>query len=120
MKIIGVHHVQLCIPVDKEQEAKKFYNEILQLQEIEKPDELKKNGGMWFKIGPQELHIGVEPQSIPKGKQHPAFLVQDVNEWHNHLLEQGVVIQKEIPIPGFNRFSIRDPFDNRLEFIEPI
>lgn len=33
MKIIGVHHVQLCIPVDKEQEAKKFYNEILQLQE---------------------------------------------------------------------------------------
>lgn len=59
---------------------------------------------MWFKIGPQELHIGVEPQSIPKGKQHPAFLVQDVNEWHNHLLEQGVVIQKEIPIPVLTVF----------------
>ncbi|MDR7072069.1 VOC family protein [Fictibacillus barbaricus] len=120
MKIVGVHHVQLCIPANQEKEAQKFYCEILQLQEIEKPDSLKKNGGMWFQLGSQELHIGVENLSGPKGKQHPAFLVQEIDLWRNHLIEQGINIQKEAAIPGFNRFSIRDPFDNRLEFIEPI
>ncbi len=29
-------HIQICIPIDKENEARKFYTEILGLEEIEK------------------------------------------------------------------------------------
>jgi hypothetical protein len=72
---------------------------------------------MWFRIGNQELHIGVESQ-VFKGKHHPAFLVNGLSELKEHLLEHKVPIQKETPIPGFDRFSIRDPFGNRIEFIE--
>lgn len=117
MKIKGIHHIQLCIPHNKEKEARHFYQGILQLEEITKPDALQKNGGMWFQIGDQELHIGVEDQ-IVKGKHHPAFLVERLQELHDHLVFHNIEIQDEIPIPGFNRFSIRDPFKNRIEFIE--
>lgn len=117
MNIIGIHHVQLCIPHDKENEARTFYRDVLQLKEIPKPDALNKNGGMWFQAGNQELHIGIDSQ-ILKGKNHPAFLVEGLQDLHNHLTEQEITIQQEIPIPGFNRFSIRDPFGNRIEFIE--
>jgi catechol-2,3-dioxygenase len=118
MKISGIHHVQICIPAGQEIEAKAFYKDILRLEEIPKPEALRKNGGMWFKIGNQELHIGVENQ-VFKGKHHPAFLVTGLSELRNHLSVHEVMIQKELPIPGFNRFSIRDPFGNRIEFIEP-
>lgn len=117
MKITGIHHVQLCIPRGKEKEARTFYQDTLQLQEITKPEVLQKNGGMWFQIGNQELHIGVEDQ-IFKGKHHPAFFVESLQELRDHLIVHSIQIQKELPIPGFNRFSIRDPFGNRIEFIE--
>jgi catechol 2,3-dioxygenase-like lactoylglutathione lyase family enzyme len=118
MKISGIHHVQVCIPADNEAEAREFYKEVLGLKEIPKPEALQKNGGMWFQVGSQELHIGVEEQ-VFKGKHHPAFLVTGLNELKDHLTAQEITIQKELPIPGFNRFSIRDPFGNRIEFIEP-
>ena len=35
-------HVQLCIPEGEETEARKFYCDLLQLDEIEKPEYLKK------------------------------------------------------------------------------
>ncbi|MFG6496336.1 VOC family protein [Fictibacillus sp. UD] len=117
MKINGIHHVQLCIPHHKEKEAKDFYRGILQLQEITKPKALQKNGGMWFQVGHQELHIGVEDQ-IYKGKHHPAFLVESLQKLRDHLILHNIQIQDELPIPGFNRFTIRDPFGNRIEFIE--
>lgn len=120
MKITGIHHVQLCITADQEKEAKTFYAYILGLKEITKPEALQKNGGMWFQIGSQELHIGVENPAGFKGKQHPAFLVENLEDWRSHLTEQGITINKETPIPGFNRFSIHDPFENRIELIEVI
>ncbi|MBY6036272.1 VOC family protein [Fictibacillus nanhaiensis] len=119
MKISGIHHVQLCIPAGKEAEAKAFYGEVLQLREINKPEALQKNGGIWFEIGSQQLHIGIENLSF-RGKHHPAFLVKGLHECKRTLIAHGVDIQEEIPIPGFERFSIRDPFQNRIEFIEQL
>jgi catechol 2,3-dioxygenase-like lactoylglutathione lyase family enzyme len=117
MSIKGIHHVQVCIPAGAEDEARRFYTEVLGLNEIEKPEALKKNGGLWYKAGIQELHIGVEDQPV-KGKHHPAFLVDQLEVLEEKLINNGIAINRETPIPGFNRFSVRDPFGNRLEFIE--
>lgn len=53
-----------------------------------------------------------------RSKRHPAFKVVGLNSWRDHLQRHGVRIQEETAIPGVNRFSFRDPFDNRIEFLE--
>jgi SAM-dependent methyltransferase len=40
--------------------------------------------------------------------------------WRQRLSEAGLEILESIPIPGFDRFETRDPFGNRLEFIQPL
>lgn len=118
IKIISIDHVQVCIPPGKENEARNFYSGVLELDEIEKPDELKKNGGLWYRIGnSQELHIGIEEQG-DETKAHPAFEVLHLDEARNYLERNGIEINEETRIPGVSRFSIRDPFGNRLEFLE--
>lgn len=110
-------HVQLCIPKGEEEKAREFYTRVLGLEEIEKPDALKPNGGLWFKIADIQLHIGVEDVQ-GKSKRHPAFEVEGLEQIREHLLENQVRVKDEIPVPGLSRFSFFDPFGNRIEFLE--
>ena len=43
-----INHIQICIPKGEETKGREFYCGILGLQEIEKPESLKKNGGFWL------------------------------------------------------------------------
>jgi hypothetical protein len=36
------------------------------------------------------------------------------------LLAAGAQILESVPIPGYRRFEFRDPFGNRVEFIQPV
>ncbi|MEO6694203.1 MAG: VOC family protein [Ignavibacteria bacterium] len=110
-------HIQICIPKEKEIEARKFYSKILGLKEIEKPDSLKSNGGLWYEIADIQLHIGVEDET-GLSKKHPAFEVQDLQSVKNYLIDAGVSIKDETEIPGISRFSFKDPFGNRIELLE--
>lgn len=110
-------HVQICIPFGEEQRAREFYTQVLGLEEIEKPDALKPNGGLWFKVADVQLHIGVEEMQ-GKSKRHPAFEVEGLEQIREHLLENQVKIKEETEVPGLNRFSFFDPFGNRIEFME--
>lgn len=106
MRIIfkRLDHVQICIPVGEEAAAREFYTGILGLVEIEKPVQLRANGGFWYQIGDVQLHIGVEAQ-INKSKRHPAFEILAAEKVRNYLQEKGVRIQEEIQLPGLYRFS---------------
>lgn len=117
IKINRLNHVQLCIPPDAEGAARKFYGELLGLDEIEKPDVLKPNGGLWFEMGDIQLHIGVEAARAPS-KRHPAFEVENLEGVRKYLHACGVRIKDEPAVPGARRFSFFDPFGNRIEFIE--
>ncbi|MEO8665522.1 MAG: VOC family protein [Ignavibacteria bacterium] len=117
IKYIRLDHVQLCIPKGKEDEARKFYSGILGLKEIPKPAELIKNGGLWFEITDIQLHIGTEDE-VNNSKRHPAFEIEDMSHTGKYLEEKGIEIKEEIQIPGQNRFSFKDPFGNRIEFLE--
>ncbi len=112
-----LNHIQICIPKNKEEAAKKFYCELLGLEEIEKPSDLKKNGGFWLKIADIELHIGTE-DLVNKSKRHPAFEVTKLNSIKTKLISNGIRIKEDKPLPLFNRFSFYDPFDNRIELLE--
>lgn len=115
--LLGIDHIQMCIPLHEEERARVFYTDILQLQEIEKPDALKPNGGMWYQIGDLQLHIGTESLSTINSKRHPAFLVADIDQARTYLSEKKVPIKEDTPIPGVERFSIFDPFNNRIEIL---
>ncbi|WP_143415266.1 VOC family protein [Geobacillus sp. E263] len=110
-------HVQICIPVGAEDEARAFYTDLLGFTEIEKPETLKANGGLWYQVGDIELHIGVEDRGGYNSKSHPAFEVENIDEVRRYLEENGVPTKDEKPIPGVKRFSFRDPFHNRIEFL---
>ena len=110
-------HIQLCIPVGNEDEARVFYRDVLGLNEIEKPEALKANGGLWFEVADIQLHIGVEPFT-ESSKRHPAFEVKDLAAVKEYLREKRVPIKEETAIPGCERFSFLDPFNNRIEFLE--
>src|ERR1051325_11150817 len=121
MKInfIKLEHVQLAIPTGKEKEAKEFYSNLLGLEEIQKPEELLSSGGIWFKIADVELHLGTGDYTV-NSKQHPAYQVKELDIVKNYLITNGVKIKEEIQISGRKRFSLFDPFGNRIELFEII
>ena len=111
-------HVQVCIPRGTEEEARRFYGRLLGLEEIEKPDALKPNGGMWYAVAGVQLHVGVE-EAVAPSKRHPAFEVEDAKGVRAYLVENGVRTKDEPDIPGVvHRFSFFDPFGNRIELLE--
>lgn len=118
IQVQGIHHVQLCIPIGEEEKARQFYSGVLGFSEMDKPNSLKKNGGLWYEAGGQQLHLGVENTNFAKGKSHPAFQVAQLQHVKQYLENNGVTINEEIEIPGISRFSFRDPFGNRIEFLE--
>lgn len=113
-----IDHIQLAAPVGSEEEARSFYQGILSMEEVEKPEELKKNGGAWFSNGLVHIHVGVEEVFVPAKKAHPAFAVNDIDAFANHIRGKGLTPQLDDKLPGAKRFYINDPFGNRLEFLE--
>ncbi|GGA41801.1 glyoxalase [Kroppenstedtia guangzhouensis] len=119
MKPLRIHHAQITIPRGAEEEARHFYCEVMGLTEIPKPDSLKGRGGFWLRLGDVEIHVGTEDGvDRNRTKAHLAYQVEDLESWHRRLMEHGASLLDSIPIPGFDRFELRDPFGNRLELIE--
>ncbi len=121
MTIHAIHHVQITIPKGAEAEARAFYCDFLGLTEIEKPDSLKARGGFWIQLGVQQIHVGTE-EGVNRHatKAHIAYAVLDVWAWQEKIRAYGLKVADSVPIPGYNRFEFRDPFGNRVEFIEPV
>ena len=119
--ITAIHHVQITIAPDDEAAARRFYGEVLGLPEIEKPVSLRDRGGFWVQVGDRQLHVGVETGVDRKcTKAHMAYQVDDLAAWRERLAAAGVAALESVPIAGYERFECRDPFGNRLEFIQPL
>lgn len=113
-----IDHIQVAAPKGCETTARHFYEEILGMKEIEKPEPLKSRGGVWFEFGFYQLHVGVEEPFTPAKKAHPAFVVKGFEKMKQHLLTEGIEVKDDTGIPGVIRFFVSDPFGNRLEFLK--
>jgi catechol 2,3-dioxygenase-like lactoylglutathione lyase family enzyme len=117
--ILALHHAQITIPRGAEEECRRFYCGILGLSEVEKPAALQGRGGFWLQIGDKQVHVGTEDGVERRAtKAHLAYEVTDLRGWRAKLEQEGVKILEGIPIPGYERFEFRDPFGNRVEFLE--
>jgi catechol 2,3-dioxygenase-like lactoylglutathione lyase family enzyme len=112
------HHVQLAMPRGGEEDARRFYAQVLGLEEIAKPPELAKRGGCWFRFGEEELHLGVEDPFIPARKAHPALVVGDLAELETALMAAGHEVVPDDLLPRTRRIYTNDPFGNRIELIQ--
>jgi predicted enzyme related to lactoylglutathione lyase len=116
MSVVGLHHVQIACPEGSEDALRSFYAELVGLPEIPKPPVLAARGGVWFRVGAQELHCGVEASFAPARKAHPAIAVTDVDALAAGLEDAGFVLMWDTDIPGVRRFHTSDPVGNRVEF----
>ena len=115
----AVHHAQISIPIGAEEEARDFYCGVLGLKEIPKPQSLAGRGGFWLELDGFQIHLGTEDGiDRSKSKAHLAYLVYDLDGWRDKLEAKGCTVTNGIPIPGYDRFEFRDPFGNRVEFLE--
>ena len=119
-KVLGLHHVQLAMPPGEEEAAVQFHGGVLGLTQIAKPPELAPRGGVWFRDDGIEIHLGVEEPFSPARKAHPAFLVRNLHALRDRIESAGYRVTDDVPLEGYHRCHVRDPFGNRLELVEPI
>jgi catechol 2,3-dioxygenase-like lactoylglutathione lyase family enzyme len=117
--VYSIHHVQLAMPPGEEAQARQFFGDVLGMSEVEKPPELAMRGGVWFRAGRLELHLGVEADFAPARKAHPGILTDDLDALRSQLNEAGWECEPDGSLPGFRRFYVHDCFGNRLEFLQP-
>jgi catechol 2,3-dioxygenase-like lactoylglutathione lyase family enzyme len=118
-RIVGIDHVQITVPPDEVAVARAFYCALLGIPEIEKPDRLKGRDGFWLQVGDRQVHVGIE-RGIDRlaTKAHVAYAVVGLDDWRARLTAAGVEVIDGVAIPGYDRFEFRDPFGNRIEFIQ--
>lgn len=115
--ILGLHHVQLAMPPGEESRATDFYEGLLGIPRVTKPNQLEARGGCWFESSSVRVHLGVEEGFRPANKAHPALLVEDLDGLRQKLEAAGVPVVDDHPLPGFDRFYASDPFGNRIELL---
>jgi len=114
---IAIDHVQLAMPAGEEEAARRFYRDLLGMNELPKPVELAKRGGCWFASGAVQIHLGVEADFRPAKKAHPALRCADYKGITARLRAAGVPVRDDENIPGLRRCHTTDPFGNRIELI---
>jgi len=117
--IEGLDHVQVAAPSGCEAEARQFFGELLGLAEVEKPRSLRSRGGVWFQVGHQQLHVGVEEPFSPAEKAHPALRVRSgaLDEFAARLKEAGAKVLWDDALDDVRRFYSEDPWGSRIEFL---
>jgi catechol 2,3-dioxygenase-like lactoylglutathione lyase family enzyme len=116
---IGLDHVQVAAPARSEDDARRFYGELLGMPELAKPEALRARGGVWFACGDRQLHVGIAEPFAPATKAHPAlsFDPADLDRLAERLASAGCNVQWDDAIPGTQRFFTADPWGNRIEVV---
>lgn len=119
MSILGIDHVQLAAPPGCEDEARRFFGGVLGLREVTKPASLVTRGGVWFEVGKQQLHVGIEEGFTPASKAHPALLVEStrLESVAERLMQDGAAVTWDDEVAPKRRLYTTDPWGNRIELI---
>jgi Glyoxalase-like domain len=119
---VELDHVQIAAPPGCEPAARRFFGELVGLEELPKPEALRSRGGAWFRLGERQLHIGVEPNFEPARKAHVALRLgpAELDGLAARLTAAGAPVTWDDALPGERRFYSADPWGNRIEFLAGI
>ena len=113
----GVHHVSLDVgDVDS---AARFYEDVLGLTPIERPD--FGFPGAWFEANGTQIHLIEVPAHDAPTSQHFAFRVDDIDAVAAALVDKGVDVSgPSAGFPGAGRQAfLKDPSGNLIELNQP-
>ena len=112
MDLVGIHHVN--VRVDDLSDAVSFYEGVLGLRRVDRPDEMPADG-VWYALGSQQVHVSDGGGPGPASKQHFAIAVPDLAAAVAELRDAGVSVEvRDVTGQAF----VRDPSGNRIELTE--
>lgn len=121
MNRIGASRIDhVAIDITDVERSKAFYGGILGLQEIPRPESFD-FGGAWYQIGQEVLHLVNRSTAYPPAPHHFCLAVQDITSAAKVIESAGyeIVWDTRYKIKGIDRFFVRDPDGNRVEFQGP-
>lgn len=116
-----LQHVSVPMPTGGEAEARRFYGQVLGLEEARPPADLGHLSLVWFRTadGGQEVHCFAEERlGANSSAQHLCLQVDELEAFRARLTEHGVAIEETTPIRNRPRFFVRDPFGNLIELTQ--
>ena len=117
VEITKLQHVNITVPASLEDAAKRFYGDLLGLEQIEKPDGPRKHIGAWYQLGESQLHLSIEHE--PRNREsnrHVCYSVRDIASALSTFRSAGIeIISEEQLANGGSRFFVRDPAGNMIE-----
>ena len=118
--IVGLSHVNVTVPAALEADAKKFYESVVGLAPIPKPEGTRQNMGAWYQLGDLQLHLSVEDDVKNEvSDRHVCYRVLDIDAASHQFRNAGVeIIADGRPVRGQSRFFVRDPGGNLLEITQ--
>jgi len=117
--IVSCNHVNVTVPAELEDAAKRFYGSVLGLGEIPKPVGSRQNMGAWYQLGDLQLHLSVENSNQQVSDRHVGYEVVDIEAAESAFITAGVeIVPDKRPMSGQSRFYVRDPGGNLLEIIQ--
>ena len=116
MQLGAIHHVNLI--VDDVGAARRFYGEVLGLEELKRPD--FGMDGAWFEAGATQVHLSIGTPPPPDAFQHFAFRTDDLAGVVARLKADGLDVFEVPHVAGAGHQAFaRDPAGNLIEFNEP-
>jgi catechol 2,3-dioxygenase-like lactoylglutathione lyase family enzyme len=118
--IIGVSHVNVTVPAALESAAKHFYEGVLGLVQVPKPEGTRQNMGAWYQLGDLQLHLSLEDDVQNEvSDRHVCYQVTDIAVAALNFRNAGVeIIADGRPVRGQSRFFVRDPGGNLIEITQ--
>ena len=118
--ISGIHHI--TVEVKDLEEALDFYVDILGLDKLDTPENIKEAGVRWIKFNDgSALHIIKNEDCSAPELAHMALAIDDVTSWKEYLSNKGVEIKSpKLNVYNAERFFINDPSGNRIELIKQL
>jgi catechol 2,3-dioxygenase-like lactoylglutathione lyase family enzyme len=116
-----LQHTSIPMPQGGQDQARAFFGQALQMEEVVPPSTLDRANLVWFRAGNDghEIHLFVEdPAATHSNAQHLCLQVDDIDAYRQQLSEHGVAIEETTPIHNRPRFFIRDPFNNLIELTQ--